>query len=288
MENNTVEILQQYLWKASYETIEMVIISLVAALVFGTLLGLILYLSETDLLVKNNEVVSQNAFLIKASDVVDPASSELASMYGITSVPEDPQVKAYIDAKKADLDAMYSEVVANVPKKLDGERSHVRVKTTNLSSIICNAMTQSSGADFTITNGGGIRASIDAGEVTMGEIITVLPFNNVVTVVEVTGEQVYEALEHGYGSLPAAAGSFAQTDLQVLYNIFAEPGNRIFAAYLPNCEMVKKDSTVYHVATNDFMAAGGYGYTMFNKVIALRDLMSDVLADYLAEKYPAK
>ncbi|MCK9191575.1 MAG: ABC transporter permease [Sphaerochaetaceae bacterium] len=56
MENNTVEILQQYLWKASYETIEMVIISLVAALVFGTLLGLILYLSETDLLVKNKAV----------------------------------------------------------------------------------------------------------------------------------------------------------------------------------------------------------------------------------------
>lgn len=56
MKNNTIEILQQYLWKASFETILMVVISLFAALVFGTLLGLILYLSETQLLVKNKVV----------------------------------------------------------------------------------------------------------------------------------------------------------------------------------------------------------------------------------------
>jgi D-methionine transport system permease protein len=56
MENSTLEILQQYLWKASFETIEMVVISLLAALVFGTILGLILYLSETELLIKNKVV----------------------------------------------------------------------------------------------------------------------------------------------------------------------------------------------------------------------------------------
>lgn len=56
MGNNTIEILQQYLWKASFETIEMVIISLLAALVFGTILGLVLYLTETQLLIKNKAI----------------------------------------------------------------------------------------------------------------------------------------------------------------------------------------------------------------------------------------
>jgi 2',3'-cyclic-nucleotide 2'-phosphodiesterase (5'-nucleotidase family) len=240
-----------------------------------------------DVLVKNKKVVSQNAFVIKASDVVDPANSPLASAYGITSVPEDPQVKAYIDAKKAELDAVYSNVVASVPSVLQGERADVRTRKTNLSQMICTAMTESSDADFTITNGGGIRASIDAGDVTMGEVITVLPFNNVVTVCELTGAQVYEALEHGYSALPNAAGSYAQTDLKVIYNKYAEPGKRIIRVYA-NGQAIKKDSTVYHVATNDFMAAGGDGYTMFDKVISMRDLMSDVLANYLAENYPAK
>ncbi len=240
-----------------------------------------------DVLVKNKKVVSQNAFVIKASDVVDPANSPLASAYGITSVPEDPQVKAYIDAKKAELDAVYSNVVASVPSVLQGERADVRTRKTNLSQMICTAMTESSDADFTITNGGGIRASIDAGDVTMGEVITVLPFNNVVTVCELTGAQVYEALEHGYSALPNAAGSYAQTDLKVIYNKYAEPGKRIIRVYA-NGKAIKKDSTVYHVATNDFMAAGGDGYTMFDKVISMRDLMSDVLANYLAENYPAK
>ncbi|MBK5201366.1 MAG: ABC transporter permease [Spirochaetaceae bacterium] len=64
MGNNTIEILQQYLWKASYETIEMVIISLLVALIFGTILGLILYLSETELLVKNKVVNSIAATLV--------------------------------------------------------------------------------------------------------------------------------------------------------------------------------------------------------------------------------
>jgi len=244
-------------------------------------------LGVVDVLVKNKKVVSENAFLIKASDVVDPASSPLASAYGIIAVPEDPQVKAYVDAKKADLDAIYSVVVANVPKTLQGERADVRTKKTNLSTMICDAMTEVSGADFAITNGGGIRSSIEAGKVTMGDVIRVLPFNNIVTVAEVTGKEVYAAMEYGYSHLPDAAGSYAQTNLKVVYNKYAAPGKRILRLYA-NGVAIKNDSTVYKVATNDFMSVGGDGYTQFGKVLAQRELLSDVLADYLAKNYPAK
>lgn len=240
-------------------------------------------LGVVDILVKNNKAVSENAFLIKASDVADPANSELATQYGITSVPEDPKVVSYISSQQARLDAVYNEVIANVPFKLDGERENVRTKQTNLSSMITKAMTEASGADFTITNGGGIRASIDAGDVTIGEVITVLPFTNIVTVCEIKGSDVYAALEHGYSNLPTTAGSFSQTDLKVVYNKYAKPGKRIIRVIL-NGKAIDKNAT-YRVATNDFMAAGGDGYTMFGNVVAEGDLLSDVLINYLKANY---
>ena len=61
-------------------------------------------------------------------------------------------------------------------------------------------MIDATGADVALTNGGGIRASIKAGDVTRGDIITVLPFNNVVIVVEVTGQDIIDALEWGYSN----------------------------------------------------------------------------------------
>ncbi len=240
-----------------------------------------------DVLVKDKEVVSETAFLISAADVDDPANSELASAYGITAVPEDPKVKAYIDSKKEELTAIYDVVIADVPMTLKGERADVRTKKTNLTKMICEAMTASANADFTITNGGGIRASIEAGEVTKGEVITVLPFNNVVTTVELTGAEVYEAMEYGYRALPDATGSYAQTDLKVIYNKYAEPGKRIIRLYTPDGKKIEKDA-VYQVATNDFLAVGGDGYEWFTDIISYGQLMSDVLEEYLTENYPVK
>ncbi|NLK14702.1 MAG: bifunctional metallophosphatase/5'-nucleotidase, partial [Spirochaetales bacterium] len=155
-----------------------------------------------------------------------------------------------------------------------------RTKPTNLSKIITAAMTEQSGADFTITNGGGIRASLKAGPVTIGDVVNVLPFTNIVTVVEATGADVYAALEHGYRMLPETNGGFAQTDLSVVYNRFAEPGKRIIRVLL-NGKPIDRNKT-YRVATNDFLAAGGDGYTMFGRILTEGDLLSDVLIAFLS------
>jgi 2',3'-cyclic-nucleotide 2'-phosphodiesterase (5'-nucleotidase family) len=147
-------------------------------------------------------------------------------------------------------------------------------------------MTAESGADFTITNGGGIRASIKAGNVTVGDVITVLPFTNIITVCEIKGSEVYAALEHGYSLLPATNGAFSQTDLQVVYNRFGAPGKRILRVLL-NGKAIDKNAT-YKVATNDFMAAGGDGYSMFGRVLTEGSLLSDVFLEFLTKHYPAK
>ena len=237
-----------------------------------------------DILVKDGEVASEDAFLIASSDVLDPANSALAKQYGIVDVPDDPEVAAYIESVNEAIEARFGEIVATIPTDLDGERDHVRTRKTNLSAIVCDAITAETGADFTIVNGGGIRASLSAGDVTLGEVNAVLPFTNIVTVCEITGDEVYQALEHGYSMLPETNGAFSQTDLQVVYSESKPAGERIDEVLLDG-EPIDRNA-VYTVATNDFMAAGGDGYTMFGRVLQEGRVLNEVFADYLAELYP--
>ncbi|MDX9915183.1 MAG: bifunctional metallophosphatase/5'-nucleotidase [Sphaerochaeta sp.] len=236
--------------------------------------------------VKGNKVTATYPMLIPAADVLAPEDSKLAKEWGISAVPNDPEVDEYVGYMTAQLEGRLGEIIAYVPEKLDGERANVRTKPTNLSRLITRAMTEESGADFTITNGGGIRASMDAGNVTIGDVINVLPFTNIITVAEITGADVYAALEHGYRMLPGENGGFSQTDLQVVYNRFAEPGKRILRVLL-NGKLIDKNAT-YKVATNDFMAAGGDGYTMFGRVLTEGSLLSDVFIEFLKKNYPVR
>ena len=100
--------------------------------------------------------------------------------------------------------------------------------------------------------------------------------------VEVTGADVYAALEHGYRMLPDQNGGYSQTDLGVVYNRFAEPGKRIIRVLLDG-KPIDRNKT-YRVATNDFLAAGGDGYTMFGRILTEGDLLSDVLIEYLSNQ----
>jgi 2',3'-cyclic-nucleotide 2'-phosphodiesterase (5'-nucleotidase family) len=236
-----------------------------------------------EIAVRNGKAAGETAVLISAEDVADPSKNEYAKMLGITEVTPDPQVTAYIESQKARLEEITTEVVAYTPVFLDGERNNVRTKPTNLGNMIAQAMVEATGADVAFTNGGGIRASIPAGDVTRGDIITVLPFNNTVVVIEVTGQDIYDALEWGYSRLPESNGGFPQTaNMGIVYSRFSDPGNRI-KRVLINGKVVDRNAT-YRLATNDFMAAGGDGYTMFNKPIVMYGVgLDEVLTDYMVK-----
>jgi 2',3'-cyclic-nucleotide 2'-phosphodiesterase (5'-nucleotidase family) len=245
------------------------------------------YVGVVEISVKNDKVTNVYPFLISASEVKDPSKSELAKWAGITKVEADAEVTAYVESQKKALATITNQVVAYTPVRLDGERANVRTKPTNLGNMIAAAMVEATGADAALTNGGGIRASIDVGDITRGEIITVLPFNNTVVVVEVTGQDIYDALEWGYSRLPEANGGFPQTaNLGIIYSRFADVGNRIKRVLL-NGKLIDKDAK-YTLATNDFMAAGGDGYTMLDRNIVMYGRgLDEVLTDYLV-KYNKK
>lgn len=174
----------------------------------------------------------------------------------------DDEIAALINATTEKNKVITSVVVGKTDVILNGEREQVRGGETNLSNLITDSMLNLTGADIAITNGGGIRASIQPGEITMGDIITVLPFGNYVVVKEYTGDKVLQAIEHGTASYPDLAGSFAQVaGITYTLDLNQEAGKRVKDVKVAGkaLDLNKK----YKVATNDFMAVGGDDYTMF-------------------------
>ena len=187
------------------------------------------------------------------------------------------------------LDEALGEVIGYLPMSLDGERAHVRTRKTNLSKMICEAMTAESGADFSIINGGSIRASLKAGPFTAADILNVLPFANYIVTCETTPAGIYAMLEDGYAALPEEAGAFAQTDLKVVYSASAPQGEKVRRVYLDGVLLdPADDATVLTVATNDFIAAGGDSYGGLGSRLAEGRLISEVFQDHLEGLYPRR
>ena len=159
-----------------------------------------------------------------------------------------------------------------------------RAQETNLGNLITDAMEAyasknfSHQPDFAITNGGGIRASIEKGEVTENDIITVLPFGNLISQIQVKGSDVEKAFEHSLSAdtetqdgkkVLGANGGFLQVSdsLRVYYDINKASGQRINAIKVLNKENGEYEdldpNRTYYVTTNDFTANQGDGYDMF-------------------------
>ncbi|HEV2109431.1 MAG TPA: alkaline phosphatase family protein [Thermomicrobiales bacterium] len=163
-------------------------------------------------------------------------------------------------------------------------------------------------ADFVITNSGGLRADLTcpaedsaddfcpadapANAITRGTVLGVLPFGNVVATAEISGAELKTYLEHSVEAMPEPAGSFAQVSgLCFTYDISSEPGNRVKSVVRQaedgSCtgEAVDlSESATYTIATNDFMAAGGDGYPDISARATTREVMANVVADYIEDQ----
>ncbi|WP_419743769.1 5'-nucleotidase C-terminal domain-containing protein [Macrococcoides bohemicum] len=199
-------------------------------------------------------------------------------------VTQDATVKAIVDTAKEKFGKATSEVVFYNPAQLQGERNHVRTRETNLGNAIADAMEAYSvngfdaAGDFAVTNGGGIRASIEGNkDVTIGDIIKVLPFGNTITQINVKGSDVKAMFEHAL-SAPVvekdgktgldANGAFLHISksIKVHYDMTKPAGERVYAIEVFNKKTNKfeplNNTKTYKVVTNDFLAVGGDGYTM--------------------------
>jgi len=169
-------------------------------------------------------------------------------------------MKKYIDR----VDAILSVRIGEAEVDLDGE--NVRRRETNLGDFIADIIRDASGADVTLINGGGIRTSIKKGEVRVKDVYSVLPFDNYIVVIKLTGKQIKESLEHGVSAVEEGEGRFPQVSgLVFKYSPSGEKGSRIKEISVAGRPI--DDGREYTVATNDFMAVGGDGYRAFGEAI---------------------
>lgn len=179
-------------------------------------------------------------------------------------VPEDPEVKAILEDYQADLDAQMDVVIGQCASDIAWSSPLVRTQESPLGNLAADALRDYCDADIAIQNGGGIRAGLTAGDVTVGDVFAMLPFDNKVTLVEVTGQTVWDALENGVDDYPATNGKFPQVSgIKYTFDGSKPAGERIVSVTLADGTPLDPEGW-YTLACNDFMCGGGDGYTMLN------------------------
>jgi 5'-nucleotidase/UDP-sugar diphosphatase len=212
------------------------------------------------------------------------------------SIDPDGGFENRITTFKGPLDQLRAAPVGETRVALNGARADVRSKETNLGNLIADSMlakTAPAGAQLAIMNGGGIRTSIPAGRVTLGQVLEVMPFGNTLVLLTLTGAQVKEALENGVSQVEQSAGRFPQVGgMRYSWNPSAPAGSRItgiqvsdgrggFTPIDPNAS--------YRVVVNNFIAGGGDGYSVLQRGANKVDtgfLDADVLVEYLQARSP--
>jgi 5'-nucleotidase/UDP-sugar diphosphatase len=193
---------------------------------------------------------------------------------GLAEYDENVQADAEVEKMVQDIvkkiDEVMNVVIAKSEVDLDGDRNFVRTRETNVGNLIADIMLERTKsikgheADVALINGGGIRTQLKAGDITKKDLYTLLPFPNTLVVIEVTGEELKQALENGVSKVEEGAGRFPQiSGMSFTYNPTKPAGERVVEVKVGGQPLDPKKT--YKVATNDFLAAGGDGYESLKK-----------------------
>jgi len=175
---------------------------------------------------------------------------------------EDPAVATLVAGYLQKLGDKMNEPVGTALADLDGGKDAMRTGETALGDLVADVMREAAGADVALINGGTIRAGIPAGPVTVGAIYNVLPFDNWLISFAITGKELRESLETGVSRVEVRDGGFPQVSgMSYTFDPKAPAGSRITAVSVGGAPL--EDSRRYVLATHDFLAAGGNGYTVF-------------------------
>ncbi|MCV2893110.1 bifunctional metallophosphatase/5'-nucleotidase [Lentibacter sp. XHP0401] len=207
------------------------------------------------------------------------------------SVAEDPEIVARVAELAGPIEEMKNRVVAEAADVISGDRTTCRAEECSMGNLIAEAMldrVKDQGVEIALQNGGGIRSSIDAGEVTMGEVLSVLPFQNTLSTFEVSGEVLLAALENGVSQYEDGAGRFLQVAGMIYAFDPSQPvGERISDVMVGDEPLdLAKD---YKVVSNNYVRGGGDGFAMFRDAANAYDFgpdLADVTAEYMAQNIP--
>jgi len=219
-------------------------------------------------------------------------------------ISPDPDISDLIAGLAEPIAELRAQPVGEAAVALTGTSPRLcRIEECLLGNVISDAVLEDTGVDIVFQNGGGIRADIAEGQVTLGDVLTVLPFGNLISTFELSGADVIAVLENSVSrieldennnpSVDGASGRFMQVaGLRYTFDATQEVGNRIVSVdVMQEGEYVALDAdAIYSVATNDFVRAGGDGYSVLaENAINPYDQgrpLDQVVADYIAANSP--
>ena len=233
----------------------------------------------------------------------------------VAAVTPDPQIEALLAPYRAQLAPLLGVQVGSsnrqVPRSDSCGQSAGRTCESLLGNVTADAMRTRYGVDFAVTNSGGLRAALTCPTtdtptdfcpaftpppfpITRGQVLTVLPFGNIVVTLSLNGAELKAMLENGVSAMPGVNGRFPQVSgLCMSYDIFKVAGSRVTSVVRQaadgSCTGSPVDLTAastYTLAENDFMVNGGDGYANLAPRAVSREIMDQVLAEYVGTGSP--
>lgn len=196
--------------------------------------------------------------------------------------PEKPETRAALDEFLAVADEFFEEVIGETAVALDGRREVVRVSETTLGNLTTDAVRHHTGADIAIVPAGYMDGHFEPGELTRGDLFTMVRIDTEIVVMELTGSQLTDYLSHTSATFPEPAGAFAQISGGT-YWIDADGDTPVVHSVTVGGEPISKDETYTVAVIVNHLERPG---TSEGTVLSHHGMTSQILAGYLAENSP--
>jgi 5'-nucleotidase/UDP-sugar diphosphatase len=213
------------------------------------------YVGRADFEFRNGEMkmVRYQLIPVNLKKKVTYDNGESERMLYTPEIPENAQMLSLLTPFQNKGKAQLDVKIGNVNARLEGDRSKVRFVQTNMAHLILAAQMARTTADFAVMSGGGVRDSIEAGDITYKDVLKVQPFGNLVVYVDMSGKEVKDYLT-AVAKMKPDSGAYPQ-----FANVSFTSANGQLNDLKIKGEPVD-DAKTYRMATLSFNATGGDGY----------------------------
>ena len=244
------------------------------------------YVGKAEFKLENGELSLLDYKLMPVNLYVEKTQADgtLKEVLANEYIKPDPSLKAFLAKYQAIGAKQIEGTIGSVDARLEGDRNKVRYQQTNLARVIIQAQMNVVGADFGLISGGGIRSSIDAGEISYKDILKVHPFKNRITYMDWQGDELWDYL-NTVTSFPADAGAY----LQYHKLSFERKNGKLINVFIDGKRFDK--SKTYRMSLNSYNASGGDGYPTINTLkgfVSTDETDAQALKTFISQHSPIK
>ena len=226
----------------------------------------------------------------------DKSKKELkvdSEFYPYNTLLHDQPTQLLVESYESRLDSLLNDVIGVNQVTMNTKRAFVRKNESRFANLLTDAMKDYTDADISFVNGGMIRGDRHYQpnqKITRRDIIRELPYRNKIMLLELTGEQIYQAIEHGLGGIDNLLGRFLHTSgLEIVYQHTKTKSYQLLSVNYKGKPLDK--NAKYKVTMSDFLANGGDDFTMWQHAPRIKFnrqsniLLSDILINYIRQNY---